>query len=291
MLATLATRYAKTPGIHPTPFSGLSVIRADRPMARLYTVQKPALCFVAQGMKEITVGDLVLRYAAGEFLYSSVELPMTGEILQATRAKPYLCLVLTIEPSLVFELVTAADTVERPKPTAGGPAVFTSADPVMTDAFTRLVTCLNNRADAAVLAPTYAREITYRLLRGRYGASVRELGVAGSQTQRIAAVIDRLKRDFAQPLRARELARVAGMSVSSFHAYFKKVTTLSPLQYQKQLRLYEARRLLLDVTTSAAEAGFRVGYQSASQFNREYARYFGRPPIADVKHGARREAA
>jgi AraC-like DNA-binding protein len=287
VLATLATRYAKTPGIHPTPFACLSVIRADRPMARLYTVHKPALCFVAQGMKEITVGDLVLRYAAEEFLYSSVELPMTGEILRATPAKPYLCLVLTIEPSLVFELALAADSVERAKPTAGGPAVFTGGDPVMTDAFTRLVTCLNNRTDAAVLAPTYAREITYRLLRGPYGASVRELGVAGSQTQRIAAVIDRLKRDFAKPLRATELARVAGMSMSSFHAYFKKVTALSPLQYQKQLRLYEARRLLLDATTNAAEAGFRVGYRSASQFSREYAAYFGRPPIADVKLGTR----
>lgn len=289
MLATLATRYAKTSGLHPTPYAGLSIIRVDRPYPRLYTVHKPSLCFIAQGTKEVSVGDLVLRYAAEEFLYSSVELPMTGEVLRATPSKPYLCLVLAIEPSAVFDLATLADAAEPPKPTSAAQAVFVSRDPAMTDAFGRLLACLNNRADTAVLAPVFAREITYRLLRSPYGTTVRELGIAGSQTQRIAAVIDRLKRDFALPLRAPELAQLAGMSVSSFHAYFKKVTTLSPLQYQKQLRLYEARRLLLDATTSAADAGFRVGYQSASQFSREYARYFGKPPIEDLKQA--RDAA
>lgn len=131
--------------------------------------------------------------------------------------------------------------------------------------------------------PTVIREIVYRLLRGAYGSAVREVGIADSQTQRIASVIATLKRELAKPHTMSSLARLAGMSVSSFHAHFKKVTTLSSLQYQKHLRLHEARRLLLASATSAADAGFQVGYESPSQFSREYARYFGLPPIGDVR--------
>lgn len=282
-LPLLAARYARRPGMHPTPLPGLHIIRADEPMPRLYVVHKPSLCFIAQGAKEVTVGDRVLRYATNEFLYSTVELPMTGEIVRATSAKPYLCLVLAIEPSLVFDLVTASETVERRAGTPPREAVFVGRSESMTDAFGRLLACLRTPVDTNVLAPSVVREITYHLLRGPYGDVVRDLGIADSQTQRIAAVIERLKADYAKPLRTAELARIAGMSESSLHAHFKKVTTLSPLQYQKHLRLYEARRLLLGETSSAADAGFRVGYQSASQFSREYARYFGQPPITDTK--------
>lgn len=282
-LVTLATRYARRPGLHETPLPALQIIRADEPMPRLYTVHKPSLCFIVQGGKEVTVGDQVLRYMTNEFLYSSVELPATGEVIRASRAKPYLCLVLAIEPSVVFDLVSASESIERRPVTTGHQAIFVGRDDAMTEVFGRLLACLNSPVDVSVLAPSILREITYRLLRGPYGGAVRELGIADSQTQRIAAVIERLKRDFAKPLRTTELARIAGMSPSSFHAHFKKVTTLSPLQYQKQLRLYEARRLLLGDLTSAADAGFRVGYQSASQFSREYARHFGLPPISDIK--------
>lgn len=152
----------------------------------------------------------------------------------------------------------------------------------MGEAFERLVRCLPKRADVEVLAPSLLREITYRLLQGPYGHAVRELGVADSQTRRVARAIELLKQKFAEPLPTAELARTAGMSVSSFHAHFKRVSTMSPLQYQKQLRLHEARRLLHAGSPSAAEIAFRVGYESTSQFSREYRRHFGLPPGRDA---------
>jgi AraC-like DNA-binding protein len=281
--AALAARHAPLPGLHATAIAALQIIRADAPYARVHSMHKPSLCFILQGTKIVTVGDEVLRYGANEFLYSSVEVPITGEVLDATRRRPYLVLVLEVEPSLVFDLVSASEGVEPRKPAVGQRGIFIGRDEAMTDAFTRLVTCLAHPVDARVLAPTVIREIVYRMLRGPYGDAVREVGIADSQTQRIAAVIERLKRDYATRHSMEDLARLAGMSVSSFHAHFKKVTTLSPLQYQKQLRLHEARRLLLSSATSASDAGFRVGYESASQFSREYARYFGLPPLSDIK--------
>lgn len=281
-LVALSLRHAKTAGIHATPIAGLSVMRTDHRTPKLYTLHKPALCYVVQGAKEVAVGGDILRYRAGQFLFSSVELPLTGEVLDARPGKPYLCLALEIDPAMVFELVSATDKIDRQRTTAGR-AIFVGTDDTMADAFLRLMRCLATTADAAVLAPTIIREITYRLLRGPYGGVVRELGIANSQTQRIATVIERLKRDYARPLRTAELARLAGMSISAFHAHFKKVTALSPLQYQKQMRLNEARRILLASPTSAAGAGFQVGYESASQFNREYTRFFGKSPIADTR--------
>jgi AraC-like DNA-binding protein len=235
-----------------------------------------------QGAKEVTVGSSVFSYRSAEFLFCSVDLPVTGEIIEATPAKPYLCLALEIEANVVFELASAGCA-----PAASGDAkraIFVGqSDAQMTGAFSRLLECLPRPLDAEVLAPSIIREITYRLLLGPYGDAVRDLGVAGSQTQRIARAIERIKRDYAQSLRVDELAQIAGMSPSSFHQNFKKVTTLSPLQYQKQLRLQEARRLLLAQTAGAGDVGFRVGYESASQFSREYARLFGLPPIQDIK--------
>ena len=282
-LVDLAVRHARRPGLHPTPIQALQIIRVDQRAPRVHSMHRPSLCFIVQGAKEVTLGTEVMRYASEQFIFSTIDLPITGEVLEATSRRPYLCLVLAIEPSLVLELVSAAEAVERRTP--GGPAraIFVGSDPAMTDAFARLLGCCRSPVDAQVLAPSVIREITYRLLRGPFGEVVRQLGIADSQTQRIASVIERLKRDYAAPLRTAELARIAGMSVSSFHQHFKKVTTLSPLQYQKQLRLHEARRLLLGEATSAADAGFRVGYESPSQFSREYARYFGLPPISDSR--------
>jgi AraC-like DNA-binding protein len=282
-LVHLTTRLAKKPGTHGTPITSLSIVRHDQPQPRVHTVHRPSLCFLVQGAKEVTVGPKVLRYSAGHFVFSTVELPATGEILNASQREPYLCLVLEIDPALVFELVARCDDVERRTANASRTAIFTSRDDAMTDAFTRLLRCTRSPIDAEVLAPDIVRELTYRLLRGPHGDVVRQVGVADSQTRRIASAIQRLRRDFVSPLRIAELARSARMSVSSFHQHFKKVTTLSPLQYQKQLRLYEARRLLIHEGTSAADAGFRVGYESASQFSREYARYFGAPPLRDVR--------
>lgn len=291
-LVELALRYAVRDGMQPTPLAALQIVRSDKLLPRVYSVHRPSLCFIAQGAKQVMLGGDVFRYATNEFLFSSVDLPITGEIMEASGKRPYLCLVLEIEPSLVFELVAATEGLEPRRPRLTHQAIFVGqSDPAMTDAMLRLLRSLRNPVDARILAPTTIREITYRVLRGPYGDVVRELGIADSQTQRIAKVIDRLKRDYAQPLRAAELAALAGMSVSSFHHHFKAVTTLSPLQYQKQLRLQEARRLLLGSALGAADVAYQVGYESPSQFSREYARCFGLPPASDAKRIAARARA
>jgi AraC-like DNA-binding protein len=270
------------------PIAQQQIIRSDATYERVHSMHKPSLCFIVQGSKIVTVGDEVLRYGGGQFLYSSVELPISGEVVEATRREPYLVLVLEIEPSLVFELVTATRTAatraaSNRKVAGAGRAIFVGRDEAMTSAFERLLSCLADATDVQVLAPTVIREIVYRLLRSRYGEAVREVGVADSQTQRIAAVIEHLKSDYVTAHSMHALARLAGMSPSSFHAHFRRVTRLTPLQYQKHLRLHEARRLLLTSATTAADAGFRVGYESASQFSREYARHFGLPPLTDAR--------
>jgi AraC-like DNA-binding protein len=280
-IAELALRYSTASGTSRTPVPALQIVRADRTGERVHAVHRPSLCLLAQGAKEVTVGTTVFRYRSAQFLFSSVDLPVTGAVVEATPAKPYLCLALEIEPSVVFELASAGCVPAASN--RNGRAIFVGkSDARMTDAFTRLLECLAHPLDVAVLAPSVIREITYRLLQGPYGDSVRDLGVPDSQTQRIAKAIEHLKRGFAQALRVEALARVAGMSVSSFHQHFKQVTTLSPLQYQKRLRLQEARRLLLSHEAGAADVGFTVGYESPSQFSREYARLFGLPPMQDV---------
>lgn len=276
-------RFAPASGTGETSIPQLKIVRSDRPLPRVPSVHRPSLCFVAQGAKEVVLGTDVYRYGSGDFLFSSVDLPLTGEVLEASKSKPYLCLVLELDASVVFELTTV---LKLPTARAGSTprALFVrKRDPDMTHAFDRLVRCLAKRADAEILAPSLMREITYRLLQGPYGDAVRELGIADSQTRRVARAIELLKQNFAEPLPTAKLARAAGMSVSSFHAHFKRVSSMSPLQYQKHLRLHEARRLLHAGRPNAAEVAFEVGYESASQFSREYARLFGLPPIRDVR--------
>jgi AraC-like DNA-binding protein len=282
-LANLALRYAPRAGAHRTALPALQIIRADATYEPVHSMHKPCLCFIVQGTKVVRVGEEVLRYTGGQFLYSSVDLPIMGEVIEATRRQPYLVLVLEIDPALVFDLVTATRTASSRKSPSAGRAIFVGQDQAMTDAFQRLLSCLKDATDAQVLAPAVVREIVYRLLRSRYGEAVREIGVADSQTQRIAAVIEHLKVNYQKAQSMDALARIAGMSRSSFHEHFRKVTALTPLQYQKHLRLHEARRLLLTSATSAADAGFRVGYESASQFSREYSRHFGLPPLSDAR--------
>ncbi|HKO50076.1 MAG TPA: AraC family transcriptional regulator [Polyangiaceae bacterium] len=288
-LVTLSLRSAPHPGLSKTVISALQIVRADRVLPRVHAVHRPSLCFIVQGAKQVTVGRTVFRYRSMEFLFTSVDLPMTGQVIEAAPAKPYLCLVLEIDPSLVFELTTASAALAPEYPVRTEQAIFVGKrDEQLADAFFRLLQCSTSPLDAEVLAPGVIREITYRLLLGPYGGSVRAAGLVGGQTQRIAKAIERLKREYAKALRIEQLARTAGMSLSSFHDHFKRVTTLSPLQYQKQLRLQEARRLLLGDAGSAAEIGFQVGYESPSQFSREYARFFGLPPLSDAKRIAAR---
>lgn len=276
----IAKRHAPKDGFLSTRIPSLEIVRSSAPSEPVPAVYRPSLCYVLQGTKEVSVSGRTFRYGAGEYLVSSVDLPVTGEVIEATAARPYLCLVVSIEPPLVYDVLQATPTRVGTHSQQAGVQVGRAA-PALTDVVARLVRCLDSSGDCAVLVPGILREIVYRLLSGPFGAMIADFGLAGSRTQRITRAITHLKNRFAEPLRVSDLARLAGMSVSTFHEHFRRITTLSPVQYQKLLRLQEARRLLVSDGAGAADIGFRVGYQSPSQFSREYARLFGHPPSVD----------
>lgn len=271
------------------PLKGLYLHRSSTTTDPLHGVSEPAFCVIAQGSKQVLLGDSVYRYDPAHYLLATVELPIVSRILEASPERPYLSLRLDLDPALVSSVIVEAGHL--PSPNRGDVRAMdvSSLDADLLDAVVRLVRLLDSPAEARVLRPLITREIVYRLLMGEQGNRLRHLALLGGQTDRIAEAVERLRRDFNQPLRIESLAREMGMSVSGFHHHFKAVTAMSPLQFQKQLRLQEARRLLLGENLDAASAGYRVGYDDASQFSREYKRLFGQPPVRDVER--LREAA
>lgn len=277
-----ALRYAETTGTHPTPLSTLWVIRRDGKTEAVPGTYSPSVCLVLQGEKVAWAGDRMYRYDSANYLVSGVDLPATAQITSATPSRPFICLKLELQPSIVY------DILQETTRGAGRMTQKTSAliyvdevDAVLRDAFDRLLRTLDDPNELGILSPLIVREIHYRLMSSRFGSKVQQLGVIGSSTQRIVKAIERLRMDYAMPLRIVDLAELVNMSPSSFHHHFRQVTHMSPLQYQKQLRLQEARRLLSIETTDAASVAFQVGYESPSQFSREYRRLFGESPIRD----------
>jgi AraC-like DNA-binding protein len=265
------------------PLAGLHLSRTVRPFERVHTVSGPAFCVIAQGSKEIFLGPERYQYDPAHYLLVTAALPLAGHVLEASPERPYLSLRLELDPSLVGSVIVEAGHPAPHRP-ANVRAIDVSAlDAGLLDAVVRLVRLVDLPAEARFMAPLITREIIYRLLQGEQGARLRHMADPGGHTHRIASAIERLRRDFNQPLRIERLARELGMSVSGFHHHFKAVTALSPLQFQKQLRLQEARRLMLGEHLDDAAAAHRVGYGNASHFNREYKRLFGLPPIRDVE--------
>jgi len=244
-------------------------------------VYEPSLCVVAQGSKEVLLADETYRLDPAQSLLVSVDLPVTARVVEASPGHPYLAVRTSLDPAVVGELLADGMTASPLGSPTRGLAV-TPVEPPLLDAVTRLVALLDAPQDIVPLAPLVLREITYRVLTGPQGARLRQIASAGAPAQRIARAIRWLKDHFADPLRIESLAKRVRMSPSAFHLHFKGVTAMSPLQYQKRLRLQEARRLLLAEGLDAAEAAFRVGYESPSQFSREYRRMFGAPPRQDV---------
>jgi AraC-like DNA-binding protein len=282
-LAQRIERSTSSNGIHPTAWAPLTLARADRPAAMpTVTVQEPSLCLVAQGGKQVLLGSEVFEYDASHHLLASVDLPVTGRVTLASAQRPYLCFILRMDPvqiaALVAELRPALG--DLPPPTRGlslGPA-----DPALIEVAVRMMRLLDAPDDLPALAPLLMHELLYRLLRSDQGGMLRHIAVADSPGQRITRAIGWLREHYRQPLRIDTIARHAHMSPSSLHQHFKAITAMSPLQYQKQLRLQEARRLLLAGAPDAASAGHEVGYGSPSQFSREYSRLFGAPPQRDI---------
>ncbi len=270
-------------GVAATPIPRLHLIRFSRPTERIHGLSEPALCIAAQGRKRAMVGDRILEYDRTRFLVISVDVPVAGQIIEATPREPYLCFRLDLDRALLASLfIELGDSFRHDRAPEQG-VVLSPVTPELLDAGLRLLRLLETPADAAMLAPLVEREILYRLICSEQGARLWQIAHGESRLQQINRAIRRLQRDFEQPIAIAELAAEAGMSVSAFHQHFKTVTAMSPLQYQKQLRLQEARRLILSAAMDAASAGHRVGYDSASQFSREYSRLFGAPPMRDAQ--------
>jgi AraC-like DNA-binding protein len=280
-LASLIERYADGDGVHATPIPRLNLIRMSQPTVPLHTLHEPALCILAQGAKQVLLGDKLFAYDPANYLVVSVDVPIVGQVTKASAEAPYLCLRLDLDPAAVGALALEIGARPDPSPPAGGLALST-ATPALLDAAVRLVALLEAPRDAAVLAPLIEREILYRALTGDQGARLAEIGHGDSRLAQVNRAIGWIKANYARPFSIERLADEARMSASALHHHFKAVTALSPLQYQKQLRLQEARRLIFAGGHDAASAGHTVGYDSPSQFSREYARLFGAPPRRDA---------
>ena len=288
-LAGRVGRVVREEGTFDLP-EGLRLLRACSPTELEHGVSFPAFCVVAQGSKEVLLGDDVYRYDPNSYLVTAAALPIASRITEASEERPYLGVVLGLDPALVGSVM-----VEAGQPAPGDRAAVRAFDvsPLdsgLLDAVVRLVGLLDAPAEEArFLRPLVTREIVFRLLKGEQGGRLRQIAVQGGHAHRIAKALERLREDFDRPLRIEDIARESGMSVSGFHYHFKAVTAMSPLQFQKRMRLQEARRLMLGEDLDAAGAGFRVGYGDPSHFTRDYKRLFGAPPMRDAER--LREAA
>ncbi|MBI1332660.1 MAG: AraC family transcriptional regulator [Armatimonadetes bacterium] len=265
------------------PQPGLRLARASKPTDRTFGVSRPSVCVIAQGAKEIFLGDIRYRYDAEHYMIASLEMPVTGCVIEASPDRPYLSVRLELDPALIGSVM-----IESGLPSPSNPgdarAVFVSRlESDLLDAMVRLVRLLDKPAEAAVLLPLVKREIAFRLLMGPQGERLRHLPMLGGHSHRIAKAVDRLRRDFDQSVSMEGLAQDLGMSTSAFHHHFKTVMSMSPLQFQKLLRLQQARQLMLGESLDAASAGYRVGYDDPSHFSRDYKRHFGDAPMRDVE--------
>jgi AraC-like DNA-binding protein len=264
------------------PFPGLHLYRRSSPLELLHGVSEPSVAVIAQGSKEVLLGENRYRYGPLQYLLATVELPTIRRVLEASKEGPYLSLRLELAPTLVGEILLEAGHTSPPGEASVRAIDVSPLDGNLLDAFVRLTRLLDAPAQARVLLPLITREIIYRLLMGEQGGRLRHLAILGGYTPDIARAVQRLRQDFDQPLRIERLARELGMSVSGLRHHFKAVTAMSPSQFQKQLRLLEARRLLLGEDLDAASAAYRVGYHDASHFNREYKSLFGVSPMRDM---------
>lgn len=282
-LALLIRRHAPSSGTHRTSVPSLMLMHATQLSEPLESVYKPSVCIVAQGAKTAALADETFRYDPSTYLITSVELPIIGRIIEASPEVPYLSLKLSFDTDVILDIVKETSrTVVVPVETSRGITVNQTST-VLLEAIVRLMQLLNDPEDIPILAPLIIREILYRLLQSEQGMLLRQFAIVGSYSHSIAQAVQLINREYDRPLMVERLAKSVNMSTSAFHKHFKRVTAMSPLQYQKTVRLQEARRLMLTETIQASDAAFRVGYESPSQFSREYARMYGRPPMLDVQ--------
>jgi AraC-like DNA-binding protein len=281
--AALIEQYTRGDGLLDTALPRVSLAKMSKPSEPMHGVHQPALCIIAQGRKQVILGDSIYFYDASQYLVASVDVPVVGQVVEATPEKPYLSFKLNLDPAMISELILESgltNDVEREVPSTS--LSLSTVTPELLDAVMRMLRLLDNPRDIAVLGPLAEREILYRLLNGPDAARLRQIAQVDSKLQRVTRAISWIKLHFTEPFSIELLASEARMSTSALHHHFKQVTAMSPLQYQKQLRLQEARRLILIQGSDAASAGHQVGYESPSQFSREYSRLFGAPPLRDA---------
>jgi AraC-like DNA-binding protein len=285
-----ADAHADEHGFAATPIAGLAVLREICPSPLRFAVSKPLVALVLQGAKRVAMGADSFDFGAGDSLLIAADVPTISQVTAASPAQPYCSFVIELDPAVITALVAEIGPV--PTPLRAEPVV--RVDPTqaeVADTALRLLRLLDRPAALPLLAQPLVRELHYWLLAGRHGGAIRALGATGGHAQRIGRAVALIRAGFAGTMRVEQLAEAAGMSVSSFHVHFRSVTSLSPLQFQKQLRLIEARRAMLADGAPIANAAFAVGYESVSQFTREYGRMFGRPPARDVRDARTRTRA
>ncbi|SDX49595.1 AraC family transcriptional regulator [Paenibacillus sp. CF384] len=281
-LSRLILQHAPLSGTHQTAVPSLQLMHATHLSEPLEAVYKPSICVVAQGAKTGTLADETYRYDSSNYLITSVELPIAGRIIEASPGIPYLSLKLSFDTDMILEIVKDMPRpVQVPAELSRGITVSRTS-PALLESIVRLMQLLNEPEDVSILAPLVIREILYRVLQGEQGARLYQVAITGGHANNIAHAIQLINRQFDQLIVVEQLAKSVNMSTSAFHKHFKRITAMSPLQYQKTVRLQEARRLMLTESMQAADAAFRVGYESPSQFSREYARMYGKPPKQDV---------
>lgn len=269
-------------GVHKTDIAALGLIQLSDTSTAIRDVIKPALGLVVQGSKKVLIGDTTYCYGASRYIVISVDLPLCAFATEATCDRPYLGLTLDLDPVQLSDVVSQTPALTAEKELVRGWSISDAKVPLL-DCFLKLVALLDTPQDIHFLAPLLIREIHYRLLVGEQSEAARQIATSSSNMQSIARAITLLKTHFAESIRIEELAEQVNMSSASLHRHFKAVTAMSPLQYQKQIRLLKARHLMLAENVDAASTAYQVGYESPSQFSREYSRLFGAPPIRDIE--------
>jgi AraC-like DNA-binding protein len=282
-LVRAITHVAQLDGDHATAVAALSLHRRRAPTEPLHCIYGLGLGVIAQGGKQVLLSDEVIHFTAGQSMLTTIDLPVVSHVAQASARAPFLALMLTLDTRNITQLVSEMDLAQRPSERVYQSVSVEPLDEALLDALVRLIELLDEPTLVPSLAPLIQQEIPVRLLAGPHGARLRHLVAAGSPSQQIAKTVAWLKRNFSQPLLVDELAARAHMSPSTFRQHFRASTGTSPLQFQKQLRLQEARQLMLNQNLDASNASGLVGYESPSQFSREYSRLFGAPPLQDVK--------
>jgi AraC-like DNA-binding protein len=281
-LGKLIERFTGQDGVHPTPIPSLFLIRESIITEPISRVNEPSFCIIVQGEKEILLGEECFRYGPGNYIVASVDLPVTGQVIKAAPDSPYFALKLEFTSSEILEVLSDTDIQSGQRKNAKRAMFISEVEPSLLDAVFRLACLLKNPKHIPILASLYKKEILYWVLQGPHGEALEQMALEGSNAIRIRNVIEHIINNYEKSFRIEELAELANMSVASLHRHYKEVTAMSPIQFQKKLRLQEARRLLLAESSDVADVAFRVGYESQSQFSREYSRMFGFPPRVDI---------